>query len=79
MGVIELRKKIIELVMVADEDHLRQFEAFLRLEQDGPSGLTDTQKVELDKRRERHLSGESSSYSLEEVKQKLIDKYGLPA
>lgn len=41
------------------------------------SVLTDAQKRELDIRRERHINGESKSYSWQEIKQELTDKHGL--
>ncbi|RLD23831.1 MAG: addiction module protein [Bacteroidetes bacterium] len=41
--------------------------------------LTKSQKIELDKRLKKHLSGESKSYSWEETKQEIIDKHGLQA
>ncbi len=79
MNVVELRKKIIQLVKGADEDYLRQLEAFINREPSSPSVLTDAQKAELDEQEALYESGEGQTYTWSEVKQELIDKYGLPA
>lgn len=41
------------------------------------SVLSESQLEELDKRRENYLSGIGNSYSWNEVKEELIEKYGL--
>lgn len=67
------------LLQKADADLLAKIEAMLEQESaENTSVLTDAQKSELDLRREKHLNGESKSYSWQEIKQALIDQYGLP-
>ena len=39
--------------------------------------LTEDQKRELDSIRDRHLSGEGGSFTLDEIRQKFKDKYGV--
>ncbi len=71
----------IQRLISADPNLLERVELLIEhyQQEDSSSALTDEQKAELDARRERHLSGESKSYTWNEVKQELIDKYGLPA
>ena len=77
MEAINLRKKIIGIVQDADESYLKKLDEFISMSQNASFVLSDDQKAELDKRRERHLSGESKSYSWQEVKQNLIENHGL--
>jgi len=89
MNTMELRHKLLQHINTADERLLRivnaVFESYREsaVQEEGEeieaSVLTADQKAELDIRRERHLSGESKSYSWEEVKKNLIDKHDLSA
>lgn len=81
MTIIQRINKIQMLLKTADAGLLEKIEDLLEQESssDGTSVLTDAQERELDIRRERHLNGESKSYPWQEIKQELIDKYGLQA
>jgi putative addiction module component (TIGR02574 family) len=66
MDVQSTKYAIIEkVIQTNDEDLLNELNAILEQEE---IILTDSQKEELDKRVARHKSGESKSFTWEEVK-----------
>lgn len=79
MDIQATKLELIKMLMEVDKDSiLQEIKEILYSEKHREkSQLTAEQKSELDKRMEKHLSGESKSYSWEEVKQKLISDYGL--
>lgn len=81
MTISQRLDKIQMLLKTADESMLEKIESMLEKSNSASDGsvLTKAQKMELDARRERHLKGDSPSSTWNEVKQELIDKYGLPA
>lgn len=66
--IIDIRKKIHEFIDQADEKMLRVFNELISSENYSEPNIPQSFYEELDKRRERHLNGESKSYSWEEVK-----------
>lgn len=64
---IDIKKRIHEFIDHADERILRIFNAIITTEEVEPT-VPEFFYQELDKRRERHLKGESKSYTWEEVK-----------
>jgi putative addiction module component (TIGR02574 family) len=67
MDVQSTKYSIIEkVIQTNDEDLLNELNAILVQEE---IILTDSQKDELDKRAARHKSGESKSFTWEEVKE----------
>lgn len=81
MTIIQRINKIQMLLKTADTGLLEKIEDLLEQgsSSDGASVLTDSQERVIDVRRERHLNGDSKSYSWQEIKQELIDKHGLQA
>jgi flagellar biosynthesis protein FlhB len=82
MAAIELRHKLQELMKYTNDlDLAKAFDEFVEKykREKSTSVLTKAQQKEVDRIRERHLSGESKSYSWQEIKQELIDKHGLQA
>ncbi|MGB1284530.1 MAG: hypothetical protein ACPG44_08705 [Polaribacter sp.] len=83
MSTIELKNIITKSLESNDSNLLERIveviENYKKGEDNFDSLLSSSQKKELDKIRERHISGESASYSWQEIKQELIDKYGLQA
>lgn len=70
---MQLRDQIHQYVDVADERLIKgMMDEDLKTEQS--LELSPAQKEELDVRKERHLSGESASYSWEEIKAHLQKK-----
>lgn len=73
---MQLRDQIHQYVDAADDRLLKLVKAmmdeYFKTEQS--LELSPAQKAELDARKERHLSGESASYTWEEVKARLQNK-----
>lgn len=69
MGALELRNLISEYVNTADERLLKIVKAVMESYREDEFTLTEEQYKTLDQRRERHLKGESKSFTWEEVKQ----------
>lgn len=69
MGALELRNLISEYVNTADERLLKIVKAVMESYREDEFTLTEEQYKILDQRRERHLKGESKSFTWEEVKQ----------
>ena len=67
---MQLRDQIHQYVDVADDRLLKLVKAMMDeyLKAEEPLELSTAQKEELDVRKERHLSGESASYSWKEIK-----------
>ena len=69
--IIDIRKRIHAFVDQADEKMLRIFNELISAKSsEDESSIPKSFYEELDKRRERHLKGESKSYTWEEVKNK---------
>jgi hypothetical protein len=71
---IDLKNKVLKYVNSADERLLRMMQALAesyQIEETNEPTVPDWFYEELDERRERHLKGESKSYSWEEVKESL--------
>jgi len=67
--IIDIRKRIHEFIDQADEKMLRIFNELISAKSsDEESDIPKSFYEELDKRRERHLKGESKSYTWEEIK-----------
>ena len=75
MSTSELRENIHQFIDLADEKMLKLINAIIEAE-----GDTNTPNIpqwfydELDKRIDRHLKGESKSYSWEEVKERILNQ-----
>ncbi|WP_187478096.1 addiction module protein [Amniculibacterium sp. G2-70] len=65
---LEIRKKIHEFIDHADERILRIINAIITTEEETEPNVPESFYEELDKRKEKHLTGKSKSYSWEEVK-----------
>lgn len=69
---VDLKKKIHEFIEHADERMLRIINAIISTEQEQDNEVIPTVPEsfyeELDRRKEKHLKGESVSYTWEEVK-----------
>jgi acetolactate synthase small subunit len=70
MSSIELKQQVHGFIEQADNNVLEKIYAILKPTIDQVQ-LTDEQKEELHSRKEKHLKGESKSYSLQEVKKLL--------
>lgn len=70
MSTIELKQEVHGFIEQADDIILKKIYALLKPNMEQVK-LTDEQKKELQKRKVNHLSGESKSYTLQEVKQLL--------
>ncbi|WP_241507326.1 hypothetical protein [Aquimarina sediminis] len=69
MGALELRNLISEYVNTADERLLKIVKAVMESYREDELTLTEEDYKILDQRRERHIKGESKSFTWEEVKQ----------
>ena len=69
MGALELRDLISQYVSTADERLLKIVKAVMESYHEDELTLTEEQYKILNERRERHLKGESKSFTWEEVKQ----------
>lgn len=68
---VDIRKKIHEFIDHADERILRIFNGIInaeKFEEEIEPIVPESFYKELDKRREKHIKGESKSYTWEEVK-----------
>ncbi|MGB0880002.1 MAG: hypothetical protein ACPGTO_05500 [Polaribacter sp.] len=81
MKTVELKNKIFEkLITVEDSSMLEtvlDYVENLKKTEPSSSNITKKQLDELDKRREQYLLGKEKTYSWKQVKQELIDNYGL--
>ncbi|MHA7059834.1 hypothetical protein ACWGOQ_0021580 [Aquimarina sp. M1] len=69
MGALELRDLISQYVNTADERLLKIVKAVMESYREDELTLIEEHYKILDERRERHLKGESKSFTWEEVKQ----------
>ena len=75
MDTIELRENIHRFIDVADERILKIINAIIETEkEEGQPAVPQWFYDELDKRRERHLKGESKSSTWEEVKERILNR-----
>ncbi len=81
MGTLELKNIISESLNSNDVGLLQRMVEVIEYYKSNknPSVLSKTQIKELDRRRAKHITGEGTSYSWQEIKQELIDKHGLQA
>ena len=75
----EIRKRIHEFIDIADERILRIINGIIDVEEqeDNYPAVPDWYYEKLEIEREKHLKGETESYSWEEVKQRLMKDYDL--
>ncbi|MDQ8142827.1 addiction module family protein [Chryseobacterium sp. CFS15] len=78
-STLEIRKRIHEFIDIADERILRIINGILDVEEqeDNYPAVPDWYYEKLEIEREKHLKGETESYSWEEVKQRLMKDYDL--
>ena len=78
-STLELRKRIHDFIDIADERILRIINGIISVEEqeDNYPAIPDWYYEKLEIEREKHLKGESPSYTWEEVKQKLMKDYDL--
>ena len=67
---IDLKQKIHEFIDVADERMLRIINAIISSEEEEASLIGEDFYEELDKRRQRHLTDKSKTFSWAEVQQR---------
>ncbi|AZA62119.1 addiction module family protein [Chryseobacterium indoltheticum] len=78
-STLEIRKRIHEFIDIADERILRIINGIIDVEEqeDNYPAVPDWYYEKLEIEREKHLKGETESYSWEEVKQRLMKDYDL--
>lgn len=78
-STLEIRKRIHDFIDIADERILRIINGIIDVEEqeDNYPAVPDWYYEKLEIEREKHLKGETESYSWEEVKQRLIKDYDL--
>ena len=78
-STLELRKRIHDFIDIADERILRIINGIIDVEEqeDNYPAIPDWYYEKLEIEREKHLKGETPSYTWEEVKQKLMKDYDL--
>lgn len=78
-STLELRKRIHDFIDIADERILRIINGIINVEEqeDNYPAIPDCYYEKLEIEREKHLKGETPSYTWEEVKQKLMKDYDL--
>jgi len=78
-STLEIRKRIHEFIDIADERILRIINGIIDVEEqeDNYPAVPDWYYEKLEIEREKHLKGETPSYTWEEVKQKLMKDYDL--
>jgi hypothetical protein len=78
-STLEIRKRIHEFIDIADERILRIINGIIDVEEqeDNYPAVPDWYYEKLEIEREKHLKGETKSYSWEEVKQRLMKDYDL--
>lgn len=77
---IDLKNKVLKYVNSADERLLRMMQALAesyQIEETNEQTVPDWFYEELNQDREKHLRGETESYTWEEVKTRLRKKYDL--
>ena len=78
-STLELRKRIHDFIDIADERILRIINGIINVEEqeDNYPAIPDWYYEKLEIEREKHLKGETPSYTWEEVKQRLMKDYDL--
>ncbi|HEX7870279.1 MAG TPA: addiction module family protein [Chryseobacterium sp.] len=78
-STFEIRKRIHDFIDIADERILRIINGIIDVEEqeDNYPAVPDWYYEKLEVEREKHLKGETESYSWEEVKQRLMKDYDL--
>lgn len=78
-STVDIRKRIHEFIDIADERILRIINGIIDVEEqeDNYPAVPDWYYEKLEIEREKHLRGETPSYTWEEVKQKLMKDYDL--
>ncbi len=78
-STLEIRKRIHDFIDIADERILRIINGIIDVEEqeDNYPAVPDWYYEKLEIEREKHLKGETPSYTWEEVKQKLMKDYDL--
>ncbi len=78
MSTIELLHQEIDKLPTALQEQVLEYITFLQLNelQKDSSVLTDAQKEELDTRYQRYMADPKRGRSLEEIRKKMLEKYG---
>jgi len=78
-STVDIRKRIHEFIDIADERILRIINGIIDVEEqeDNYPAVPDWYYKKLELEREKHLKGETPSYTWEEVKQRLMKDYDL--
>lgn len=78
-STLDIRKRIHEFIDIADERILRIINSIIDAEEqeDNYPAVPDWYYEKLEVEREKHLKGETPSYTWEEVKQRLMKDYDL--
>lgn len=78
-STVEIRKRIHDFIDIADERILRIINGIIDVEEqeDNCPAVPDWYYEKLEIEREKHLKGETPSYTWEEVKKKLMKDYDL--
>jgi hypothetical protein len=78
-STLEIRKRIHEFIDIADERILRIINGIIDVEEqeDNYPAVPDWYYEKLEIEREKHLKGETPSYTWEEIKQRLMKDYDL--
>ncbi len=78
-STLEIRQRIHDFIDIADERILRIINGIIDVEEqeDNYPAVPDWYYEKLEIEREKHLKGETPSYTWEEVKQKLMKDYDL--
>lgn len=78
-STLEIRQRIHDFIDIADERILRIINGIIDVEEqeDNYPTVPDWYYEKLEIEREKHLKGETPSYTWEEVKQKLMKDYDL--
>ena len=78
-STLEIRQRIHDFIDIADERILRIINGIIDVEEqeDNYPAVPDWYYEKLEAEREKHLKGETPSYTWEEVKQKLMKDYDL--
>ena len=73
MSSAEIKEYLHKQIEVLDDRFLKAIYAMLQSysKENADQKLSSVQKKELEKRRQRHLSGESKSYTWQEVKDRI--------
>jgi putative addiction module component (TIGR02574 family) len=71
MSTVTIRKELQEYLNNADERFIQLVYGMMQADKSNDFLLSETERKELDKRIARHKTGESKSYSWEEVKTRL--------